>query len=132
MSAPVQNEQALGRPAALSDDSGSGGARRQALFRALNEEIRAIADGFAADEPLELVCECERAGCFARFSVSHQAYESVRRFPTRFLIRLEHRSGDERVVEKTTGYAVVEKVGPGAQTAILLDRSNGRAEARRS
>jgi len=32
----------------------------------------------------------------------------------------------------TTGYAVVEKVGPGAQTAILLDRRNDRAEARRS
>jgi hypothetical protein len=55
-----------------------------------------------------------------------------RRFPTRILVRLEHLSADERIVEETTGYAVVEKVGPGARTAILLDRRNDRAEARRS
>jgi hypothetical protein len=132
MSAPSQTEQAQGLPGGLGNHPGSTGTRRQALFRDLNEEIRRIADGFAADEPLELVCECEHADCLARLTVSHQAYEAVRRFPTRFLIMLEHLSADERVVEETTGYAVVEKVGPGAQTAILLDRRNDRAEARRS
>jgi hypothetical protein len=132
VSATSQTEQALGRPAALGDDSGWTGTRRQALFRDLNEEIRRISDGFAADEPLELVCECEHGDCFARVSVSHEAYEAVRRFPTRFLIRVEHQSGDERVVEETMGYAVVEKVGSGAETAILLDRRTVRAGVGRS
>jgi hypothetical protein len=132
MSAPSQTGQSPGRPAAFGEDSGSTGTRRQALFRDLNEEIRRVADGFAVDERLELVCECEHADCFARLSVSHRAYQEVRLFPTRFLIRREHLSADERIVEETTGYAVVEKVGPGAQTAILLARRTDRAEARRS
>jgi hypothetical protein len=124
MSAP-SHEQAPPLPGAL-------GARRQALRRDLNEEIERIEASFDVDEPLELVCECEHADCFARLTVSHEAFEAVRRFPTRFLIRREHLSADERVVEETTRYAVVEKVGPGAQTAILLDRRNDQGKARRS
>jgi hypothetical protein len=129
MAAPGQTEQAKGRPARLDDHPDSSGTLRQGLFRELNEEIRRIADGFAADEPLELVCECEHADCFACICVSHEAYEAVRRFPTRFLIRVDHQSGDERVVAETMGYAVVEKVGSGAETAILLDRRTERSEA---
>jgi len=125
-----QTRHAPGRPGTSGDHLGSTGTRRQALFRDLNEEIRRVSDGFALDEPLELVCECGRGECFARLSVSHQAYEAVRRFPTRFVIRVDHQSTDERVVEETNGYAVVEKVGSGAETAILLDRRNHRAEAR--
>jgi hypothetical protein len=132
MSAPSQTEQPQGRPARLDDHAGSSGARRQALFRELNEEIRRVADRFAAEEPLELVCECEHGDCFARLSVSHGEYESVRRFPTRFLVRVDHVAQDERIVEETAGYAVIEKVGPGALTAILLDRRNDRVEARPS
>jgi hypothetical protein len=111
MSAPSQTEEALGRPAAPGDDS-----RGQALFRDLNREIRRIADGFGVDEPLELVCECERGDCFARLSVSHREYESVRRSPTRFLVRADHIAPDERVVEERAGYVVVEKHSAGGRT----------------
>ena len=86
MSAP---QQARGEPAADGDGAASG-ARRQVLFRDLNEEIRRIADSFDVDEALELCCECELGECFARLSVSHQQYEAVRRFPTRFLVLADH------------------------------------------
>jgi hypothetical protein len=109
-------------PAAASESAGTG-ARRQVLFRLLNEEIRRIADSFDADEALELCCECELGDCFARLHVSHQQYEAVRRFPTRFLVLADHVGPEERVVEVLSGSraVVVEKVGAGARTAILGD-----------
>jgi hypothetical protein len=96
-------------------------ARSQALFRELNEEIRRIADSFGIDEDLELVCECEHGDCFARLPVSPDDYETVRRFPTRFLIKPEHVGADDRIVHETARYVVVEKIGPSAETAILRD-----------
>jgi len=109
------------QPQAHGDDVDTAGVSSQVLFRRLNEEIRRLADGFARDDMLELVCECEHANCFARISVSRDAYEAVRGFPTHFLTRPEHVSADDRVVQETAVFAVVETVGPGAETAILLD-----------
>jgi hypothetical protein len=62
-----------------------------------------------------------RADCFAPISVSRDAYEAIRTFPTRFLTKSEHVNADDRVLQETVVFAVVEKVGPGAETAILLD-----------
>jgi hypothetical protein len=45
----------------------------------------------------------------------------VRRFPTRFLVRANHLGLDERIVQETPEYVVVEKVGPGATAAISHD-----------
>lgn len=119
MSAP---QHARGAPA-VDGDGVASRDRRQVLFRDLNEEIRRIADSFDVDEALELCCECELGNCSVRLSVSHSQYEAVRRFPTRFLVLAEHVSRDERVVEVLSGSGgvVVEKVGVGAQTAILGD-----------
>lgn len=120
--------------AAVPDgDGAASGARRQVLFRDLNEEIRRIADSFDADAALELCCECE-LGCFARLSVSHQQYEAVRRFPTRFLVLADHVSPEERVVEVLSGTdsVVVEKIGAGARTAILGDSRKRVADGRGS
>jgi hypothetical protein len=111
-------------------DGAENGAQRQVLFRDLNEEIRRIADRFDVDEALELCCECELVDCLARMSVPHRQYEAVRRFPTRFLVLADHVSREERVVEEAHGFVVVEKVGDGAQTAILGSRrrsANGRS-----
>jgi hypothetical protein len=85
--------------------------RARSLFRSLNEEIHRISASFAVEEELALVCECERGDCFARLSVSAEDYEAVRSVPSRFLIKPEHVSADERIVRETNGYAVVEKLG---------------------
>ena len=94
-------------------------ARRQLLLRELNEQIRGLAKRSGGEGELELVCEC--GDCVARLSSSVEIYESVRRFPTRFLILRRHAGPDERVVEENGLLAVVEKVGPAAESAILLD-----------
>jgi hypothetical protein len=106
--------------------------RRQALFRDLNEQIRRIAESFALDGPLQLVCECGQEDCLARLSVAFQDYEAVRRFPTRFITRAEHVCDDERVVQELAGSVVIEKIGDGAQTAILLDPRKPRTDGRAS
>jgi hypothetical protein len=85
--------------------------RSQVLFRELNEEIRRIADSFGVDEDLDVVCECEHGDCFARLSLSVDDYETVRRFPTRFVTRPEHVGPDDRIVHETTLYVVIEKIG---------------------
>jgi hypothetical protein len=121
-------------PEEADGDSAATGARRQVLFRELNEEIRRIADSFDAEEALELCCECEVGDCFVRFSVSHQQYEAVRRFPTRFLVLADHVTPQERIVEvlSGSGAVVVEKVGAGARTAILGDSRRHGADGRGS
>ena len=104
-----------------SAEFGPPAARRQALFRELNEEIVRIADTFGGDEDLELVCECQHGDCCARLPMSPDSYEGVRRFPTRFLTKPDHIGPDDRVVQETALYVVVEKVGPSAELAILRD-----------
>ena len=98
----------------------------------MNEQLRQVADGFAVEDTLQLVCECERGDCVARVSVSVDAYEAVRRFPTRFLVNPEHVGADERIVEEAARFAVVEKVGSGAETAILQDPRKRASDIPRS
>ena len=121
MSALPQTDQVREQSPAVGASAGTAGIRRQALFRALNEQIRHVAESFAVEELLQLVCECEQGDCLARLPVSPQDYEALRRFPTRFVARADHVCEDERVVKEMAGCVVVEKIGDGAQTAILLD-----------
>jgi hypothetical protein len=49
-------------------------------------------------------------------------YESVRHFPTRFVVRRGHANpSEERVVERLGSYEIVEEVGPSARTAVEFD-----------
>jgi hypothetical protein len=121
MSAPPQTRKAADQPPVEFEERSLAVASGSVLFRAVNEQIHLLAEGFAAEEQLELLCECERENCFARLSVAPADYEAIRRFPTRFLITPEHVSADERIVEETNGYVVVEKLGAAAQAAILRD-----------
>jgi hypothetical protein len=131
MSAPPRINRLPEQSAAEEASEGIAGIRRQALFRDVNEQIRRIAESFAVEEPLQLVCECRQGDCLARLSVSPQDYEALRRFPTRFITRADHVCDDERVIQDMADCVVVEKIGDGAQTAILLDprklRTDGRA-----
>jgi hypothetical protein len=93
-------------------------ARSQLLFRELNEQIRKIAGG----GDVHVVCECVNDACYDRLVVPVDEYEAVRRFPTRFVVKEGHVTDDvERAVESHDGYIVVEKSGPDAEHAILLD-----------
>jgi hypothetical protein len=93
-------------------------SRSQLLFRQLNEQLRTIVDG----GDLDVVCECANGSCFDRLLLPLDAYEAVRRFPTRFVVKEGHVADDgERAVDAQDGYVVVEKCGADAEHAILLD-----------
>lgn len=92
----------------------------QLLFRELNEEIAQRRP--PRDEIMDAVCECERRSCTRAVRLSPEEYESIRRFPTRFLMHRGHATDDdERVVEAHEGYDVIEKTGAAALVAIRLD-----------
>jgi len=95
-------------------------AKREALFRATNEEIARVDGDFSGEgENLEIVCECARDGCSALITVSHFEYTQARGEPRRFLLVPGHELSElERVVSRHDGFVVVEKEAPGAVTLV--------------
>ncbi len=103
----------------------------QLLFREVNEQIRrrrSATDDIGAD--IEIVCECHSTGCAKELRLPLERYESVRRFPTRFVMKSGHTAEDERVVEDHGSFVIVEKTGRSAGVAIRLDpRKRRRRDA---
>jgi hypothetical protein len=85
----------------------------QLLYREVNEQIRSVGTGLfaiAADEELELICECLRLGCTERIALTPADYERVRERPARFVVLPGHEEDElEYVVERHPSYLVVEK-----------------------
>jgi len=83
----------------------------EALFREVNERVKAINVGFG--EPLpetDFVCECGLDSCTERVRMTLAAYEELRTDPTHFAVRPGHQIPDvETVVEQHEDYVVVEK-----------------------
>ena len=104
-------------------------AKNETLFREVNERVEEVAVGLAgADSQLiGFICECGRDDCAEPLELRHEQYESVRENPLRFLIVPGHEQADvERVVERQARFLVVEKLGEGAQIAVVQDpRSEG-------
>ena len=96
----------------------------EALFREVNERVKALTDEFdAADEPMEIMCECGDRSCRESLVISVPEYEALRADSTRFATAPGHELPDvERVVEDRGAYVVVEKdAGAPAQIADELD-----------
>ena len=88
----------------------------------VNERIEQLNERWKHEGGDGILCECGHPGCMEKIEITAAAYERVRRFPTRFLVKPGHATaGSERIVEQTYDYLVVEKVGHAAQTAIQLD-----------
>jgi hypothetical protein len=83
---------------------------RQALFRQLNEQIRLLAVGFGLEAEFDLVCECGDGDCFERVTLSLEEFEEIRRHPNRFVVKVNHATMAERIVEQTSRFAAVERV----------------------
>jgi hypothetical protein len=99
-------------------------AKREALFRATNEEIARIDDQLAGDDAaLEIVCECARNGCAELIKVSRADYRRARSEPRRFLLVAGHELPEiERIVGRHDGFVVVEKEESTA--AAVVEESN--------
>lgn len=98
-------------------------AENQALFREVNERVRALNQAFPVPHT-SWVCECANIGCFARVELTPAEYEHVRAHPARFLISPGegHVAPErERLVLETDRYWVVELVAEASQVADAHD-----------
>jgi 5-bromo-4-chloroindolyl phosphate hydrolysis protein len=99
-------------------------ARNQALWREVNERIRAVAE---TSEHMEFLCECADLDCTETLNLTVAEYEHIRSSPVRFPIAIGHYFPQvENVVEENERYAVVQKRGVAAEEAARLNpRSPG-------
>jgi len=94
-------------------------ARNEALFRAVNEEMREFNEDMATiTDEYAIVCECADGGCTESLLIGRLDYQAVRANPRQFIVLRDHVVGDiERVVSALDGYVVVEKTGLAAVVA---------------
>jgi hypothetical protein len=105
-------------------------ATNQALYRTVNEKLRALNGAFeeAARIGGEWVCECADTDCTAVVSAQASEYEAIRANPRTFIVYPGHVFPEvERVVGENERFAIVEKFGAGAEVA---EQTYGRAPAR--
>jgi hypothetical protein len=87
-------------------------AANEAVFREVNERIEALHRRFELqdDEPLRIVCECDRMACAERIDVTIETYERTRSDSARFFVSPGHDDpAVESVIETGAGYVVVRK-----------------------
>ena len=99
---------------------------RQALRREVNKRIATLNEGWATDL-FDVFCECGRARCADRVTVSSATYKEVRRVPTHFLVKTGHVGRSDRIVGEYDEFVIVEKFGSSGIEAISLERRNGRS-----
>jgi hypothetical protein len=87
-------------------------AANEAVFREVNERIEGLQRAFAVtqDEPLHIICECDRIECAERLHVSVEVYEETRSDPARFVVSPGHEDPSvEDVVDTGGNYLIVRK-----------------------
>jgi len=100
-------------------------ARNEALFRAVNAEIRDVDRRFGV-RASSFVCECADEKCILRLSVPADVYTAARATSTRFLVAPGHEDPSlESVVDRHDGFFVVEKFGTAGEVAEGLDTRGG-------
>jgi hypothetical protein len=88
-------------------------ARNEALFREVNENIARLEErhGTTTTEAV-YVCECADASCAEQLTIDPATYRRVRSEARLFFVRPGHEDAQlERVVERSSGYLIVEKTG---------------------
>ncbi|SRR6266567_7042349 len=98
-------------------------AKNQSIFRAVNQRIEEISEGFdLAAEMLDFVRECMHESCHERLKLTRGEYEAVRRVPTHLALKPGHEiAGRGDIVESNDRFIVVAKLGVAGQTAMKLD-----------
>jgi hypothetical protein len=88
-------------------------AKNEAMFRAANAEIQQAEEADpSADGVLEVLCECGQETCSGLISLTVTEYDGVRTQDDRFVVLEGHENPEiERIVERRTGYFVVDKFG---------------------
>src|SRR4051794_31548135 len=114
------------------DVRAAAGARAQDRFRNVNEGAADPDDGFSPVLPAgSRICECANDDCTDVVEISAEAYETVRKFSTRFIVSpaVEHVVPDiEIVVDANDRFWIVQKHGmAGELAAIAASRATIRS-----
>jgi hypothetical protein len=101
-------------------------ARNEALFRDVNERIEEVTTDLGEDggqaERIGFVCECGIEDCTELLEATVAEYEAVRASPRHFLVLPGHEdTNTERVVERNSGFFVVEKLDEAGEVAVEHD-----------
>ena len=96
-------------------------ARNQALFREVNEQVKAVNDPVTdVVAAPDWVCECADPTCIETIALTMEEYEALRSDPTHFAVaaNASHVFFEvENVVGQTERYWIVEKIGTAAAVA---------------
>jgi hypothetical protein len=87
-------------------------AANEAVFREVNERIESLQRRFALteNEPLHIVCECDRLECAEQLHVDYAVYERVRADSACFFVVAGHEDSEvESVVDSSGEYLIVRK-----------------------
>jgi 5-bromo-4-chloroindolyl phosphate hydrolysis protein len=97
-------------------------ARNQALFRAVNENLRRLNEAFASlAGTFTIACECADRNCLDMIEIEPREYLAVRAEPRHFAVLPEHVYPDvEVVVRESEGYVVVEKTAAAGEVSDSL------------
>jgi hypothetical protein len=94
----------------------------ESVFREINEGIERGQWPGEEESPVGFRCECARLGCNELVELSIREYEGVRSNPRRFIVLPGHERLDvEIVVERRSGYFVVEKLDQAGERAVETD-----------
>jgi hypothetical protein len=107
----------------LSEKRGRRAGLNEALFREVNEQIRALADDLGSDgATITVICECGDADCTERIELRRSEYERVRSDSVLYVVASGHvLPAVERVVERRDGWEIVRKVGVASKVARETD-----------
>jgi hypothetical protein len=97
-------------------------ARNQVLFREVNEHIAELSNDGREMSVSLFICECSSEACAESLEITAAEYERVRRHGARFVVLPGHQLPDlERVVEGSSRFLIVEKLGAAAAIARASD-----------
>ena len=96
-------------------------ARIQAVFRAINEELRASpANG--DEDHLRISCECADPKCVETLEIDRENYTRMRTDATHFAVLPGHAYPEvELIAAEHSAFVVVEKTGEAARVAVATD-----------
>ncbi len=101
-------------------------ARNEAIFRDVNEALRAGHWPGEEHSPIAFRCECGELGCSRMIELTAREYERIRDHPRRFFVAPDHQlPGVETVVERHGTYLVVEKEEKAGRVAEATDPRTG-------
>ena len=106
-------------------------AKNEAAYRATNREIERAGEeaGSAADQVMEVLCECGKEGCSGLITLTVAEYDDAHSQQDRFIVLPGHESTEiESIVDRRTSYFVVDKFGEAEEIAEGESASAGRAD----